>query len=118
MDGVVEEVEDLTEVVEVEVVEVEVAEVEVAEDLDGVAAEVVLTGNKITVHQNMLSVSPRTTDVKEKQKNPSIKWNIAHHVFLLTDDVEIKVPILNYARCIRKLMLKPVEISAALIGKG
>lgn len=51
----VEEVEDLTEVVEVEA-----ADLEVAEDLDGAAAEVVLIGNKITVHQNMLLVSPRT----------------------------------------------------------
>lgn len=47
----VEEVEDLTEVVEAEA-----AGLEVAEDLDGVAAEVVI-GSKITVHQNMLSVS-------------------------------------------------------------
>lgn len=54
----VEEVEDLTEVVEVEA-----AGLEVAEGLDGAAAEVVLIDNKITVHQNMLSVSPRITDV-------------------------------------------------------
>lgn len=54
-----EEVEDLTEVVEVEAVGLEVAE-----DLDGAAAEVVLIGNKITVHQNMLSVSPRTCSKK------------------------------------------------------
>lgn len=52
-----EEVEDLTEVVEVEA-----AGLEVAEGLDGAAAEVVLI-DKITVHQNMLSVSPRITDV-------------------------------------------------------
>lgn len=61
----VEEVEDLTEVVEVEV----------AEDLDGAAAEVVLTGNRITVHQNMLSVSLRTTDVKEKQTKTKKPFN-------------------------------------------
>lgn len=48
----------------IEVVEVEAVGLEVAEDLDGAAAEVVLIGNKITVHQNMLSVSPRTTDEK------------------------------------------------------
>lgn len=59
----VEEVEDLTEVVEVEA-----AGLEVAEGLDGAAAEVVLIDNKITVHQNMLSVSPRITDVKKKKR--------------------------------------------------
>lgn len=53
----VEEVEDLTEVVDSEA-----ADSEVAEDLDGVAVEVVLIGNKITVHQNMLSVSSRVLE--------------------------------------------------------
>lgn len=48
----VEEVEDLTEVVEVEA-----AVLEVVEDLDGVEAEVVLIGSKIMVHRNTLSVS-------------------------------------------------------------
>lgn len=48
----VEEVEALTEVVEAEA-----AGLEVVEDLDGVAAEVVLIGSKITVHQSMLLVS-------------------------------------------------------------
>lgn len=56
----VEEVEDLTEAAEVEA-----AGLEVVEGLDGAAAEVVLIGNKITVHQNTLLVSPRTTDIKE-----------------------------------------------------
>lgn len=59
-----EEVEDLTEVAEVEA-----AGLGVAEDSDGAAAEVVLIGNKITVHQNTWSVSPPTTDVQQKPKN-------------------------------------------------
>lgn len=48
----VEEVEDLTEAVEVEA-----AVLEVVEDLDVVEAEVVLIGSKIMVRQNTLSVS-------------------------------------------------------------
>lgn len=72
MDEVAEEVEDLTEVEDsTEAVEVEAAGSEEAEDLDGAAAaEVVLIGSKITVHQNMWSVSPPATDVKQKNNNP------------------------------------------------
>lgn len=71
----------MVEEVLTEVVEVEAAGLEAAEDLDGVAAEVVLIGSKISVHQNMLSVSSRT------------KWR-----------VDFCVSILKYGRCTRKLM--------------
>lgn len=67
----------MVEEVLTEVVEVEAAGLEAAEDLDGVAAEVVLIGSKISVHQNMLSVSSR---------------------------LDFCVSILKYGRCTRKLM--------------
>lgn len=72
----------MVEEVLTEVVEVEAAGLEAAEDLDGVAAEVVIIGSKISVHQNMLSVSSRT------------KWR-----------VDFCVSLLIYDRCTRKWML-------------